>query len=293
MKSMTGYGRGESAQNGFKLTVEVGAVNRKQIELVLALPRELDPLEPQVRDEINRRVSRGRLTVRVSLHLADEKWARRVRLNVPLARAFAQELAGLGKELNLPGPVALDTLMRVPGVIETDEAAEDAEMFWPALRAALAKALAALVRMREQEGANLARDLKARVAAMRKLAASVAKRAPATAKRYRAQLLARLSNAGLANISPDDERVLKEVVLFADRADIAEELTRLQSHFQQFDACLKSAEPVGRMLDFLAQEMNREVNTIGAKANDARISRAVVRLKTEVERFREQVQNVE
>jgi len=293
MKSMTGYGRGESAQNGFKLTVEVGAVNRKQFEVVLTLPRELEPLEPQVRDEISRRVSRGRLTVRVSLHLADEKWARRVRLNVPLAKAFARELARLGKELNLPGPVALDTLMRVPGVIETNEAAAEAEAFWPALRAALAKALTALLAMREQEGANLANDLKARVAAMRKLAAGVQKQAPATARRYREQLLARLRSAGLADLSPDDERVLKEVVLFADRADISEELTRLQSHFQQFDACLKSDEPVGRMLDFLAQEMNREINTVGSKANDARISRAVVRLKTEVERFREQVQNVE
>jgi uncharacterized protein (TIGR00255 family) len=293
MKSMTGYGRGESAQDGFKLTAEVSAVNRKQMEIVVGLPRELEPLEPQVREEINRRVSRGRLTVRVSLHLANEKWARRVRLNVPLAKAFANELAALGKELNLPNPVALDTLMRVPGVVETDGATEEAETFWPALQAALAKALAALLRMREKEGVNLAKDLKGHVAAMRKLAASVQKQAPATARRYQQQLLARIRNAGLENISPDDERVLKEVVVFADRADISEELTRLQSHFQQFDDCLKSGEPVGRMLDFLAQEMNREVNTIGSKANDALISRAVVKLKTEVERFREQVQNVE
>lgn len=293
MKSMTGYGRGESAQDGFKLTVELSAVNRKQAELVLVLPRELEPLEPQVRNEINRQVSRGRLTARVSLRVADEKWARQVRLNVPLAKAFAKELAQLGRELSLPGSVTLDTLMRAPGVIETDGATEDAETFWPALRAALSKALAALLGMREKEGANLAKDLKARVAAMRKLAASVARQAPATAKRYQEQLLARIRNAGVENISADDERVLKEVVVFADRADISEELTRLQSHFQQFDDRLKSGEPVGRMLDFLAQEMNREVNTIGSKANDASISRAVIRLKTEVERFREQVQNVE
>ena len=128
---------------------------------------------------------------------------------------------------------------------------------------------------------------------MRNAASKVAKHAPTVAKRYRQQLIERIKSAGLEAPGTEDDRLLKEVVYFADRSDITEELTRLQSHFQQFDDCLKSKEPVGRMLDFLAQEMNREVNTIGSKANDSLISREVVTLKAELERFREQAQNVE
>jgi len=135
--------------------------------------------------------------------------------------------------------------------------------------------------------------LAARIAIMRQSAGKIQKQAPVTAENYRRQLIERIKSAGLENISPDDERLHKEIVLFADRSDISEELTRLQSHFQQFEDCRKAKEPVGRTLDFLAQEMNREVNTIGSKANDAVISREVVILKAELEKFREQAQNVE
>lgn len=154
-------------------------------------------------------------------------------------------------------------------------------------------ALAGLVKMREREGAHLSRDLAARVAVMRKSAAKIQGQAPRVQERYRAQLVEKIKAVGLETPPADDERLLKEVVLFADRSDISEELTRLQSHFQQFHDSLKSHEPVGRLLDFLAQEMNREVNTIGAKANDGLISREVVKLKAELEKFREQAQNVE
>jgi uncharacterized protein (TIGR00255 family) len=147
--------------------------------------------------------------------------------------------------------------------------------------------------MREREGAHLAQDLTERIGIMAKCVERVQKQAPQTAENYRQNLLERIKSAGIENIAPDDERLLKEIVLFADRSDISEELTRLQSHFKQFEDCRKSKEPVGRTLDFLAQEMNREINTIGSKANDALISREVVTLKTELERFREQVQNVE
>ena len=151
----------------------------------------------------------------------------------------------------------------------------------------------ALVKMREREGTHLRKDCQARIATVRGIVAQVQKQAPEGARRYRDQLMERIRNAGLEGIAADDERLLKEVAFFADRSDVSEELTRLQSHFQQFDDLAKATEPVGRTLDFLAQEMNREVNTIGAKANDSVISRAVVTLKSELEKFREQVQNVE
>lgn len=293
MKSMTGYGRGECSQDGFKTTVELSSVNRKQTEISMNLPRELEMLEAPIRDVINRHVSRGRLTVRVSLHAGAGYSAARLHLNVPLARAYARELGRLAKQIRLSGPVTLDHLVRAPGVFQTDEQIAEEEDLWPSVEKALVKALAAMVKMREREGAHLRADLIERITVMRRAAAQIQKHAPRVAERYREQLIERIKGAGLEAPAADDERLLKEVIYFADRSDITEELTRLQSHFQQFDDCLKSKEPVGRMLDFLAQEMNREVNTIGSKANDSLISRAVVTLKAELERFREQAQNVE
>lgn len=293
MKSMTGYGRGECSQDGFKVTVELSSVNRKQAEIAISLPRELEVLEAQIRDAINQRVARGRLTCRVNLHAADGNGAARVRVNHSLATAYAAELRQLARKLKLKESLSLSVLVRAPGVLETDSAVNDAEAFWPAVRKSLDQALATLVKMRAREGNALRQDLCDRIGSLRKAVARVGKQAPAVQERYREQLLSRLKAAGLAELQLDEERVLKEVIFFADRSDISEELTRLQSHFQQFDDCLKLAEPVGRTLDFLAQEMNREINTIGSKANDAAISREVVVLKTELEKFREQAQNVE
>ena len=290
---MTGYGRGDCSQDGFKIIVELSSVNRKQSEISVNLPRELEMLEAQIRDIINRHIARGRLTVRVSLHAAESRFSARMHLNVPLAKAYARELSRLAKQLKLPGPVTLDQLARAPGVFQTDEQIVEEEDFAPAVEKALKKALGQMLSTREREGGHLLADLTQRVAQMRKAAEKVRKQAPLVAKRYRQQLLERIKTAGIAAPGTDDDRLLKEVVYFADRSDISEELTRLQSHFQQFDDCVKAREPVGRMLDFLAQEMNREINTIGSKANDSLISRQVVTLKAELERFREQAQNVE
>ena len=290
---MTGYGRGDCSEDGFKVTVELSSVNRKQTEISVNLPRELETLEAPVRDAINAQIARGRVTARISIHAANGKLSARAHINLPLARAYAAALNRLARKLKLAGPVTLDQLVRAPGVFQTDEELVKAEKIWPVVQSALKQALAALLKMREREGAHLARDLAARVRVMRRSADKIQKQAPTTAENYRRQLQERIRSAGLENIAPDDERLLKEVVLFADRSDISEELTRLQSHFQQFEDCRISREPVGRTLDFLAQEMNREINTIGSKANDAVISREVVTLKAELEKFREQAQNVE
>jgi len=293
MKSMTGYGWGECSQNGFKVTVELSSVNRKQGEISINLPRELEVLEAQIRDEINRYVARGRLTARVTLHAGDTNGVARVVVNSALAQAYARELRKLARELHLKDDLSLDLLVRAPGVLQSDAGVGDAEAFWPAVNKALQQALAMLVKMRAREGAHLKRDLSDRISTLRKTVGRVSKEAPLVQKRYREQLIERIKGAGLEDLQIEEERLLKEIVFFADRSDISEELTRLQSHFQQFDDCLKAKEPVGRTLDFLAQEMNREINTIGSKANDSRISREVVVLKTELEKFREQAQNVE
>lgn len=288
---MTGYGRGEQAAGGSRIVVELRSVNRKQAEVALRLPVELEALEPRVREELNKAVSRGRVEVTVTLEQPAGSAA--ARINRELAVAYARDLGELGRELGLTGGVSLDTLVRCPGVIQATATAVDPETFWPLLASALGAALKTFNDMREREGEALAGDLAARVQQLRDAVGRIRQQAPEVTRRFREQLLQRIKLAGLENVSAEDERVLKEVVFFADRSDINEELTRLDSHFDQFEATRHSAEPVGRKLDFLAQEMNREINTIGSKANDALIATDVVLLKTELERFREQAQNVE
>ena len=164
---MTGYGRGDCSKDGFKITVELSSVNRKQTEISVNLPREMELLEAQIRDLINRYIARGRLTVRVSLHAGVSKSSARMHLNMPLAKAYARELNRLAKQLKLPGPVTLDQLARAPGVLQTDEELAVEEDFWPAVEKALKQALSQMVKTREREGAHLAQDLARRIAVMR------------------------------------------------------------------------------------------------------------------------------
>src|SRR5438477_7982858 len=182
MKSMTGYGRGDCSQDGFKIIVELSSVNRKQSEISVNLPREMEMLEAPIRDIINRYIARGRLTVRVSLHAGESKLSARMHLNIPLAKAYARELSRLAKQLKLPGPVTLDQLARAPGVFQTDEQIVEEEDFWPAVEKALQKALAGLVKMREREGSHLAQDLEKRIAIMRKAVGQIQKHAPGVAE---------------------------------------------------------------------------------------------------------------
>ncbi len=290
---MTGHGRGECAEGGRHFTVELTSVNRKQSEFVINLPRLLDGFEPRLRELISQNVSRGRVSIKVTLGMSEDGAVLKARLNRPVVKAYVAELRELAAEMNMDPTVSIDTVLRLPGVFETEVNEGDVEIFWPPLRRAVESALTGFLSMREREGANLSRDLSARIDAMKEAARGVQAQAPEVMTRFRQQLTEKLRIAGADVSNPDDDRLLKEIVFFADRSDISEELARLDSHFQQFGDCLKSSEPVGRTLDFLAQEMNREINTVGSKANDSVISKNVVALKTELERFREQAQNVE
>ncbi len=290
---MTGYGCGESAHDGCRVTVEISSVNRRQAEISVHLPADLEVLEARIREHVSQQLSRGRVTVRVTLDSSATRRAGQVKVNRPLAAAYAREFKQLGEELQLDGGPTLDSILRAPGVLETEEVIEDSEAFWPAISEALSVAMTQLIGMREAEGAHLARDLGLRLGILREALAAIRERAPSVAEQYRHQLRERIGGLGVPWTAEDHERVLREVILFADRSDISEEVTRLDSHLVQFAQGLESGEPIGRMLDFLAQEMNREANTIGSKANDAAIAREVVRLKTELERIREQAQNLE
>ena len=294
MKSMTGYGHGEHVSEGSRVVIEIRSLNRKQAEVMLSLPRELESLETRVRDAVNRVVARGRCDVRISFEPPSGQSTNRI--NRALAAAYAAEWSSVAAELGISGPAAvpsLDLLARCPGVIQTESTAFDPDRAWPWVETALAQALHAFDAMRRREGDALSADLLSRIELLRGSLGRVAEAAPEVVARHREQLLLRIRAAGLEGISSEDERLLKEVVLFADRCDISEEIARLRSHFDQFLDCSRSKDAVGRKLDFLAQEMNREINTIGSKANDARIATEVVAMKTELERFREQAQNIE
>jgi uncharacterized protein (TIGR00255 family) len=248
-------------------------------------------LEPRIRQTINESISRGRTNATVSLH-SGANGARTLALNTELARSYHEAMRSLQKELNAPGDITIATILQAPGVMRFPEEALDPEGTWPAVERALRAALADLIKMREREGKHLAKDLIHRLKAIRKKLKEVRALHPDVVKRYRAALLDRIQKAGLP-LPNEDERVLKEITFFADRADVSEELTRLESHLAQFAHHLRSKEPVGRTLEFITQEIFRELNTLGAKANDAAISQRVIGCKAELEKIREQIQNLE
>ena len=288
---MTGYGCAEVVHAGRKFSVELNSVNRKQSDIVINLPRDLAELEPGIRQTINENISRGRTNATIALH-SSPNGARNLALDTELARSYHEAMRALQKELNAPGEITISTILQAPGVMRFPEQALNAEEAWPAIDRALRGALSDLIKMREREGKHLAKDLIHRLKAIRRKLKEIHAFHPDVVERYRAVLLDRIQKAGLP-IASDDERLLKEISFFADRADVSEELTRLESHLAQFAHHLRSKEPVGRTLEFIAQEMFRELNTLGAKANDAAISQRVIACKAELEKIREQAQNLE
>ncbi|HSH38141.1 MAG TPA: YicC/YloC family endoribonuclease [Chthoniobacterales bacterium] len=291
MRSMTGYGRGEADHAGVKFSVELNSVNRKQSDIVINLPREFAELEPRIRQAINEKLSRGRTSVIVSAQ-DSANGSRKLALDTALARSYHDAVRALQKELNAPGEISIGTILQAPGVMRFSENSIDAEQAWPPVERALGAALSELVKMREREGKHLAKDLRQRLKLIRREIKEVGRLFPDVVKKYRAALFERIKKAGV-DVGVEDERLLKEVSLFADRSDISEELTRLASHLTQFEQQLSKNEPVGRTLEFITQEIFRELNTLGAKANDAAISQRVVFCKAELEKIREQIQNLE
>jgi uncharacterized protein (TIGR00255 family) len=291
MKSMTGFGRGQSAGHGWRYTVEMAAVNRKQCDIVISLPREWQELESRLRQSIAERISRGRINVTLRVERAGPAPAS-VRLDSAVARRYIAVLGELENLLKRPLEVGAADLLRAPGVITFDESEPAAPDAWPHIESATRRASDALDRSRLAEGRTLQRELRARHSTLMRIHRRLATLAPRVTIRYRESLGRRLADAGLT-VALDDERLVKEIALFADRCDISEELARFASHLGQFAVALKQRDPAGRSMDFLCQELHRELNTIGSKANDAAISHLVVEGKTEVEKLREQVQNVE
>lgn len=288
---MTGFGRGAATKEMWQATVELSAVNRKQAEVVVQAPRELNELDARIRKAVLVVVSRGRVQVSIQLERSQSNGAG-FQVDSALAQGFVAAFTALSAVVGHPVvPLAADFL-RQPGIIAAGHGDMDPETAWLAVEPALTDALAQLGAMRASEGSHLKQDFLCRLEVLVSLVKKIATEAPGRLTRQRELLFKRLRDAGL-ELDPADERVAKEIALFADRCDVSEELTRLDSHFSKFREYLESTEPPGRALDFLCQELFREFNTIGSKANDASIAQTIVEAKTELEKIREQVQNIE
>lgn len=292
LHSMTGFGRGEASAAGMKVEVELSTVNRKQFDARLTLPNALFAYESRATAMIHDAISRGyvRGTVRVSASGAIRR--RRVRVDVDLAAAEIEMLRKTAKRLGLRDDLSARSLTALPNVLCYEERPEECEQMWTLLSKALGLALRSLAAMRRREGKALAQALRAQLRRGERVVTQIRKRAPFAVARLTEALQTRLREAGV-RVTAGDDALVREIALLADKADISEELVRLDSHMEQVRRLLASTEPAGRPLDFLCQEMFREINTIGSKANDARISRYVIDVKTLLEIIREQVQNVE
>jgi uncharacterized protein (TIGR00255 family) len=293
LRSMTGYGHGEAVSAGVRVDVDLSSVNRKQFDFRLNLPRPLAFLESLFMEVVHESVSRGQVNGSVNVTVSEHKRQQGAKVDAHLARAFVKELRKIGAELGLSDNLGVSLLTQLPEVVQYHYVEEDVNLIRPVCEKALRQALVALVAMREREGAAIGRDLADRIKKLAVMRQKIAALAPTVGPRYRKNVLDRLKKAGIP-VNTDDCSILKEIALMAERADVSEEITRLESHLKQAGKLIgQNKEPVGRSLDFLAQEMFREINTIGSKANDLSISRTVISFKTELERFREQVQNVE
>lgn len=291
MNSMTGFGAASASLKRCSLRVEIGGVNRKQTEIAISLPRSWAELETRVREMVAAPVSRGRVNVSISLQ-SSSGGAIPLQLHAEKLADLRMHLLSLAASLEQPVQPTLDALIRLGIIAEESEADISAEEAWQAIQPALEEALQKFCSLRATEGENMKRDLLSRIDTLRRLRNEIKAQAATVPAHYREMLLKRLQEANLP-FPADDERIIKEIALFADRCDVSEELTRLGSHLDQFCRLCDSAEPVGRTLDFLCQEIFRELNTTGSKANDAALAQLVVTAKTELEKIREQVQNIE
>ncbi|PAW68565.1 MAG: YicC family protein [Opitutia bacterium Tous-C1TDCM] len=290
MKSMTGYGRATAALEGFSLTIQVSSVNRKTLDLTMKLPEAWESLEPAVGEAVRKFASRGK--VHVDIEVTGESGASEATWDEASAAAALERLRVFAQRQGVAFHPTPELLWQVANSQRRASVFPAAEVAQATVAETLTTALRGFAAMRAREGEALLVDFINRSETLHRQVEIVAARAPQVPANYREQLLKRLREAGL-ELDVNDERVLREIALFADRCDVTEEITRLRSHFEQFAALLKAEGEIGRKAEFLLQEIGREVNTIGSKANDVTIARAVIELKNELERVREQMANVE
>ena len=291
IRSMTGYGRGEVQEAGKAFTVEVKTVNHRYGDVSIKMPKQISFLEEKVRNIVNKFLSRGKIDVFISYENYGDD-SKNAIVDKNLAKAYINALCCLKDEYNLTDDITVSLLSKFPDVIKVETANEDEEEIWNILKRAMELGLTSVIQMRESEGQKLKNDLLIKNESIIRKLADIKKRSPNVVNEYRIKLQSRVSEL-LDQKAVDESRLAMEIALFADKCSIDEEIIRLDSHLNQLSATLNIEQPVGRKLDFLIQEMMREINTIGSKANDLEIIKYVLEIKCEIEKMREQVQNIE
>ncbi|HIW48597.1 MAG TPA: YicC family protein [Firmicutes bacterium] len=289
--SMTGYGKGEAEENGRKFSVEMKSVNHRFLDVSIKVPKFLNPLEDRIRKTIGAVVFRGKIDVFITFETTAKEDIQ-VRLNEELAAAYVQKLRMLEEKFGLISHDSLDLVAKFPDVITTEKTQEDAQAYWPLLERALQQAITSFLAMRQKEGDALWRDIEKKAEKIGAWTDQIAARGPLVVEEYRRKLTDRLKE--LFDHAPvDEQRIAQEIAIFADKACVDEETTRLKSHLLQLQDIFASEGSIGRRLDFLVQEMNREANTIASKSSDLEMTNTAILLKTEIEKIREQIQNIE
>ena len=291
IRSMTGYGRSQQSLHGRDILVEIKAVNHRYFEFSSRIPRAYGYLEEKLKSFLSSQVARGKVEVSVSITLTEGLDAQ-VQINQELAQSYLKALRSLAQETGLTDDLTVSRLARFSDIFTVRKVQEDEEEICSDVLAVTGQALDAFVQMREREGENLKKDVTSRLERILELVQVVEERSPQTVEEYRNRLLAKMQEV-LKEVTVDPQRILTEAAIFGEKVAVAEETVRLRSHMEQLAHILDAGGAVGRKLDFMVQEMNREANTIGSKAQDITIARTVVEIKSEIEKIREQIQNIE
>lgn len=291
IRSMTGYGRNTDIVDGYDIMVEIKSVNHRYFELSSRVPRVYGYLEDKIKQLIQSKVSRGKIDVNITVFCVGGQDAS-IEINESLAEGYVTALRRIGEKLSIAGDITLSDICRFSDVFTVKKISEDDEIVWNAVKSVCEAAIDSFIVMRETEGVKLKDDVETRLKEISKLIGIVEERSPKTIEEYRNKLFAKMADV-LKDTKIDEQRILTEAAIYGERIAVDEETVRLRSHIQQFLDILNSDVPVGRKLDFLIQEINREVNTIGSKASDIEIAKIVVEIKSEIEKIREQIQNME
>lgn len=291
LKSMTGFGRAVEEIDGYVITVEIKSVNHRYFDFSSRIPRQYGFLDDKLKSYINSKVSRGKVECYVSVEALDTEDAAVV-INKTLASAYVKALKELSGEYSLKEDFGTAFVSRLPDVFVLKKADEDEEKIWQLVKSVTDEAIEKFIQMRAVEGAKMKEDVASRAEYILDCVSFIEERSPQTVKEYNDKLVERVHEI-IGDVSLDEQRIIQEVAVYADKVAVAEETVRLRSHIAQLKTLMESEEPIGRKMDFLVQEINRETNTIGSKANDVEIARKVVDIKAEVEKIREQIQNIE
>ncbi|SKC87265.1 YicC/YloC family endoribonuclease [Maledivibacter halophilus] len=292
ISSMTGYGRGEFIGETRSFLVEIKSVNHRYNDIIIRMPKKLSAFEERIKKLIKSSVKRGRIEVYITLEeYKDDDLI--IKPNLNIIEQYHDSLLQIKDKLNLKDDINLSTLTRFPDIFTIENREEEEEVIWEALKTSVNQAVLGLINMRKVEGVKLAEDIKIRSEKIYNIVEDINLRSPIIIKEYRDKLLERIRELTEDNINIDEDRIALEVSVYADKSNITEEIVRLFSHIEQLKLITNESGAVGRKLDFLIQEMNREINTIGSKSSDIEISKMVIEVKSELEKIREQIQNIE